>query len=177
MKSRHLSHVTMTVSRLALAMSIALGGTAALAVGEDTADHTAHHPADASSAAKTIPAKTGAIKTTKGMGTNSAVMGAMDQMDGHMKTMQELHQKFMAAKTPAERNALMPEHQKAMEDAMRMMQGMAGMGMMGAMKSMPKSGQLPADMAVRHQMMEKRVEMMQSMMQMMMDRLPAGTEK
>ena len=170
-------HFAMTVSRLALAMSITLVGTAALAVGQDTTEHTAHHPADVSSAVKTTPAKTGPIKTTKGMGTNSAVMGAMDQMDGHMKTMQELHQKFMAAKTPEERNALMPAHMKAMEDAMTMMQGMSGMGMMGDMKSMSKPDKLPADLAVRHQMMEKRMEMMQSMMQMMMDRLPVGTEK
>lgn len=177
MKSRHLPHFAMTVSRLALAMSITLVGTAALAVGQDTTEHTAHHPAGASSAVKTMPAKTGPIKTPKSMGTNSIVMGAMDPMDGHMKTMQELHQKFMAAKMPEERNALMPEQQKAMEEAMRMMQGMPGMGMMGDMKSMPKPDMSPADMAARHQMMEKRVEMMQSMMQMMMDRLPVGTEK
>lgn len=177
MKSRHLPHFAVTVSRLALAMSVTLAGTAALAVAQDKAEHTAHHPADVSSAAKTMPATTGPINTKKGMGTNSSVMGAMDPMDGPMKTMQETHQKFMAAKTPAERNALMPEHQKAMEEGMRMMQGMAGMGMMGEIKSMPKSGQLPADLAVRHQMMERRTEMMQSMMQMMMDRLPVGTEK
>ena len=136
--------LTMTVSRLALVMSIALTGTASLAVDQDTTEHTAHHPAGVSSA---------------------------------VKTMQDLHQKFMATKTPEERKALMPEHMKVMEEAMGMMQGMSGMGMMGDMKSMPKSDKLPADMAVRHQMMEKRMEMMQSMMQMMMDRLPAGTEK
>ncbi|MDP3863741.1 hypothetical protein [Rhodoferax sp.] len=169
--------LTMTVSRLALAISIALAGTAALAVGQDTTDHAAHHPAGVSSAVKTVPAKTGAIKTTKGMGTNSIGKEKMDQMEGHMETMQALHQKFMAAKTPEERNVLMPEHMKAMEEAMRMMQGMSGMGMMGDMKSKPMPDKLPADMAARHQMMEKRMEMMQSMMQMMMDRLPGATEK
>ncbi|MDP1945481.1 MAG: hypothetical protein Q8K76_16990 [Rhodoferax sp.] len=148
-----------------------------MAVGQDTTDHAAHHPAGVSSAVKTVPAKTGAIKTTKGMGTNSIGKEKMDQMEGHMETMQALHQKFMAAKTPEERNVLMPEHMKAMEEAMRMMQGMSGMGMMGDMKSKPMPDKLPADMAARHQMMEKRMEMMQSMMQMMMDRLPGATEK
>jgi len=173
----HTHRFTMTVSRLALAMSIALAGTATLAVGQDTTEHTAHHPAGASSAVKTVPATPGATKATKGMGANSIVMGKMDQMEGHMKTMQALHQKFMAAKTPEERNALMPEHMKAMQAAMGMMQGMSGMGMMGDMKSMPMADNFPADMAAHHQMMEKRMEMMQSMMQMMMDRLPVAAEK
>jgi hypothetical protein len=170
-------HFAMTVSRLALAMSITLGGAAALAVGPDTTEHAAHHPAGVSSAVKTMPAKTGAIKTTKGMGMNNIVKEEVGQMDGHMKTMQELHQKFMAAKTSEERNALMPAHMKAMEEAMSLMQGMSGMGMMGGMKSKPMPDKLPADMAARHQMMEKRMEMMQSMMQMMMDRLPGAIEK
>lgn len=168
---------TMTVSRLALAMSIALGGTAALAVSQHTTEQTAHHPAGASSAVKTMPIKPGATKATIGMGAHSIVMGKMDQMEGHMKTMQALHQKFMAAKTPEERNALMPEHTRAMQAAMGMMQGMSGMGMKGDMKSMPMADNFPADMAAHHQMMEKRMEMMQSMMQMMMDRLPGATEK
>lgn len=173
MQTRHLA---MAASRLALAITLA--GTAALAVGQETTEHEAHHPAGVSSAVKTMPAKTGAIKTTKGM--NNIVKEKVAQMDGQMKTMQELHQKFMAAKTPEERNALMPEHMKAMEEAMRMMQGMSGMGMMGMMgdmKSKPMPDKLPADMAARHQMMEKRMEMMQSMMQMMMDRLPGAIDK
>ena len=174
MQTRHLA---MAASRLALAITLA--GTAALAVGQETTEHEAHHPAGVSSAVKTMPAKTGAIKTTQGMGMNNIVKEKVAQMDVHMKTMQELHQKFMAAKTPEERNALMPEHMKAMEEAMRMMQGMSGMGMgmMGDMNSKPMPDKLPADMAACHQMMEKRMEMMQSMMQMMMDRLPGAIDK
>ncbi len=168
-------YFTMTASRLALAMSITLAATAALAVGPDTAEHAAHHPAAVSAAVKTMPAGTGAMDTTNGIGR-----GVIDPMDGHMKTMQELHQKFMAAKTPEERSALMPEHTKAMTDAMAMMQSMSGMsmkGMMGDMNSKPMADKMPADMAAHHQMMEKRMKMMQSMMQMMMDRLPGATEK
>ncbi|MBE0474140.1 MAG: hypothetical protein IBX54_08105 [Rhodoferax sp.] len=160
----------MTASRLSLAMFIALTGTAVLAADQATTDHTAHHPATAASAGQ----------NTNGLGTSGSGRQAMDQMETHMKAMQELHQKMMAAKTPEERSALMPAHAKAMTDAMGMMQGMSGMtgmGMMGGMKSKPMADKLPADMGACHQMMEKRMEMMQSMMQMMMDRLPAATEK
>ena len=91
----------------------------------------------------------------------------MARMDTQMKAMREMHDKMMAAKTPEERNALMAEHMKTMQEGMTMMNGMSP-GDMGGMKE-----GLPA----RHQMMEKRVEMMQSMMQMMMDRLPAAPAK
>jgi len=36
---------------------------------------------------------------------------------------------------------------------------------------------MKGDMTARHQMMERRMDMMQSMMQMMMDRLPAVPTK
>ena len=103
------------------------------------------------------------------MGTASASsMAAPDQMarmDAQMKTMRNMHEKMMNAKTPEERNKLMAEHMKAMQDGMAMMGGMKGMqGMTG-------------DMGPRPQMMEKRMDMMQSMMQMMMDRLPAEPAK
>jgi hypothetical protein len=49
-------------------------------------------------------------------------------------------------------------------------------GMSGADKAGMK-GKMPADMAAHHQMMAKRMEMMETMMQMMMDRLPATPAK
>ncbi|MEO8024256.1 hypothetical protein [Polaromonas sp.] len=88
----------------------------------------------------------------------------MARMDEHMKTMRTMHDRMAGAKTPEERNALMAEHRKLMQEGMAMMGGMGGM--MGHMQG---SG---GDPAARQQMMEKRMEMMQSMMQMMMDRLP-----
>ena len=106
----------------------------------------------------------------------------MAAMDTQMKTMQAMHDKMMAAKTPEERNALMGEHLKTMQDSMRMMNGTAdGMGgmmgdRMGGMKSDMKGG-LKSAMAARQQMMEKRLDMMQAMMQMMMDRQPAAPAK
>jgi len=111
------------------------------------------------------------------MGTASASsMGTPDQigqMDAQMKTMQVMHDKMMSAKTPEERNKLMAEHMKTMQDGMAMMEGTSSAGM-GGMKGM--SG-MSGDMGARHQMMEKRMEMMQSMMKMMMDRMPTAPVK
>ena len=90
----------------------------------------------------------------KAMGADK--MAAMDQ---HMKSMQALHEKMMAAPTLEPRQALMAEHMKTMQEGMTMMKQMGGKGMKG-------------DMASRQQMMEKRMDMMESMMQMMMDRMP-----
>lgn len=92
---------------------------------------------------------------------------AIVKMDKQMQVMREMHEKMMRAKTPEERNALMAEHMKTMQEGMNMMGGMAGHGM-GGMR-----GQMKGDMTTQHQMMEKRMEMMQSMMQMMMDGMQA----
>ena len=78
-----------------------------------------------------------------------------------MKSMQEMHAKMMAAKTVEERHALMADHMKAMQD---------GMTMMGQMKG-AKPNRAPAgDMPMSPEMMGKRMDMMEMMMQMMMDR-------
>ena len=142
-------------SSLSIALAVAITGAPIWAA--TTAEHDTHHPSGAASApiAKTMPSKSKL---------------AMAGMDSQMKTMQEMHNKMMAAKTPEERNALMAEHMKTMQDGMAMMSGMspAGMGGMGGMKG---------DMAGHHQMMGKRMEMMQTMMQMMMDRLPPVSAK
>ncbi len=94
----------------------------------------------------------------------------MGKMDAQMKKMREMHEKMAAAKTPEERNKLMAEHMKTMQDGMQMMSGMGGAGM-GDMKGMPN---MSGDMGAHHQMMDKRMAMMESMMQMMMDRMPAA---
>ena len=118
--------------------------------------------------------------TMKPMGTAStSPMAAPDQMgkmDAQMKTMQAMHDKMMAAKTPEERSKLMAEHMKTMQDGMAMMEGMSGTGM-GGMKGMQGMQGMGGDMAARHQTMEKRMEMMQTMMKMMMDRMPAAPMK
>ncbi len=95
----------------------------------------------------------------------------MGEMDAHMKRMQALHEKMASAATPEERQKLMDEQRQEMQQGMAMMQQMhhggsmmdgAGMGTMG------QKGK-PADQKIQLQMVEKRMDMMQAMMQMMMD--------
>lgn len=139
----------MTLTRsLPIVLAFGIVGVPAWSAQDD--QHQAHHPAGSASApaSKTMPGKSGAETA---------------RMDTQMKTMGAMHDRMMAAKTPEERNALMPEHMKAMQGGMAMMAGMAP----GAMPGM--NGDVAA-----HQTMEKRMEMMQAMMQMMMDRLPAA---
>ena len=114
------------------------------------------------------------------MGNMDMAKMDMGKMDAQMKKMHEMHDKMMTAKTPDERNKMMAEHMKTMQDGMKMMEGMGGAGMSGmagmqdmkGMKGMKGMGDMK-DMPAHHQMMEKRMAMMQSMMQMMMDRMPA----
>ncbi len=142
-----------------LVLAITVVSASAWAAQDD--QHQAHHPAGAATASKAMPGKAGPD---------------MARMDAQMKAMHEMHDKMMAAKTPKERNALMAEHMKTMQEGMTMMDGMSSGGMGGVKCDMQGNmkGSMKGDMAAHHQMMEKRMEMMQSMMQMMMDRLPTA---
>ncbi|VTU35964.1 hypothetical protein H4CHR_03794 [Variovorax sp. PBS-H4] len=87
------------------------------------------------------------------------------RIDEQMKLMQDMHQKMMAAKTPAERAALMKDHMRAMQGSMNMMSQMkSGMRRHGAGKS-----SLREEPTMQADMMERRMDMMEMMMQMMMD--------
>jgi pectin methylesterase-like acyl-CoA thioesterase len=60
------------------------------------------------------------------MGSAAAAPGMakhdhMAMMDAQMKTMQGMHDKMMAAKTPEESTKLMDEHMKSMQSMMQMM--------------------------------------------------------
>ena len=103
----------------------------------------------------------------------------MAAMDAQMKAMREMHEKMVNAKTPEQRNALMAEHMKTLQAGMATMNmmGGAGMGAMGAMGAMQGGKPMPGDINQRQQMMEKRMDMMQSMLQMMVDRMPAAPAK
>ena len=137
-------------SSLSIALAVAITGAPIWAA--TTAEHNAHHPAGTASApvGKTMPSKSKL---------------AMAEMDVQTKSMQDMHNKMMAAKTPEERNTPMAEHTKTMQDGMTMMNGMSTGGM-------SEGSGMPKDMGMRHQMMEKHMGMMHAMMQMMMDRLP-----
>ena len=120
-------------------------------------------------ACNTAPAMPMGVASASSMATPDH----MARMDTQTKTMQGMHDKMMAAKTPEERSKLMAEHMKTMQDGMKMMDGMSGAGM-GDMKGMQG---MTGEMGARHQMMEKRMEMMQTMMKMMMDRMSAAPAK
>lgn len=159
--------------------TLALLAAPAYAAGSD--EHDAHHPAPpAGQRLAQAPQAAQGMGMGMGMaGTTAAPAGYAEQM----KAMQAMHDKMLAAKTPEERNALMAEQMKLMQDGMATMGRMGGgMGMGGgAMMGGNRPGAAPAqpgDMASRQQMMEQRMDMMQSMMQMMMDRMmPAPSTK
>jgi hypothetical protein len=144
------------VRPLSLALALIALGAPSWAAQHD--QHKAHHPAGSASAAAAKPMPE---KTTP----------EMARMANHMKAMQEMHDKMMAAKTPEERSALMAEHMKTMQEGMGMMKRMGGMGGMTGAKSMP------TNMTERQAMMEQRMDMMQTMMEMMVDRLPQTPAK
>jgi len=130
---------------LAVAVAVSTG-----ALAQSDKKHAAHHHPECASA----PAA---------QATPKAATVAPAQMDMQMKSMQEMHEKMMAAKTPEERQALMTEHMKSMQGGMAMMAQMKTPGAEGGGKSMSP------------EMMGKRMDMMEMMMQMMMDREAART--
>jgi len=135
---------------LVFALAAALS-TSVLAQTDE--DHAAHHPEGASA-----PAAKAAPKVAPKAATATSA-----QMDKQMKSMQEMHEKMMAATTPEERQALMTEHMKSMQGGMAMMDQMKAPGAKGGGKPMSP------------EMMGKRMDMMEMMMQMMMDREAART--
>lgn len=132
-----------------LAFALVLSIVTPFCMAADAADHTEHHPeATSSKVAPQNSPKTSSVQMAK--------------MDAQMKAMRDMHEKMMNAKTPEERNALMAEHMKTMQDGMSMMNGMMGNRTSGKQTMSPQE-------------MQKQMEMMQTMMQMMMDRMGAQT--
>ena len=140
------------------------------------------------------PGTTDAAAPSNGMASMAmGAGGSMPAMDERMTAMQTMHQKMVSATTPAERQAMMAEHMKAMQGGMAMMKemhamhgapggsGAGGMGMMGApggaapMAGMGDGKGMASDMAKHHQMMTEHMAMMQMMMDMMADRMPPAS--
>jgi hypothetical protein len=88
-------------------------------------------------------------------------MPSPNQMDAMTVSMRQMHEKMMAAKTPEERSSLMKSHMALMKD------GMAMMGQLRDDKSGPGTG---GSMSMSPEMMGRRMDMMEMMMQMMVDR-------
>jgi hypothetical protein len=155
-----MSHLRQTVLTIAL-VAAAVGAWAQTDARVD-AQHKQHQAnVLATEQASATPAASAAAPTNA---------GKMAAMDSKMKAMDEMHQKMMAAKTPEEKKALMAEHMKTMQEGMKTMDMMGGTGMADMQGKRPK----PGNMDQHHQMMEKRMSMMESMMRMMMDQMPAS---
>jgi hypothetical protein len=130
---------------LALSLALASVGTPVLA---QTDPHVSHHPA-AVAPATAAPAP-------------DPVAGAMDRMLDHMAAMREMHEKVMAVKTPKERNALLAAETKMMQDAMKML----------SETTLDAQNGMGCDTSARDKAMDERMQMMQVVMQLMMDRIP-----
>ncbi|MHB8950492.1 MAG: hypothetical protein ACYC4S_15745 [Rhodoferax sp.] len=152
-----MSHLRQTV--LTIALATAAIGAWAQSNAQVDAQHKQH--------------QANVLATEQASAAAPANAGKMAAMDSKMKAMDEMHQKMMAAKTPEEKKALMAEHMKTMREGMKTMGMMGGAGMADMQGNKPMSG----DMGEHHQMMEKRMSMMESMMQMMMDRIPPPAAK
>ena len=156
----------MTTLRLTV-LTLAMAAASLGAVAQTDAEHTQHHASEPAKKTLKVPTAKSPSKP------NESVVA----MDGKIKAMREMHEKMMAAKTPEERKALMADHMKAMQDGMSMMEkmdSMGGMSMMGGNGPDAKQGGMSMDMMNHHEAMQKRMEMMTTMMQMMMDRMPAS---
>ena len=95
----------------------------------------------------------------------------MAQMDEHTQMMKALHEKMASATTPEARQILMDKQRAEMQDCMAMMDDMKkGDGKMGAMGGgMMEQKGAPPDANAQMQMMQKRMDMMEMMMQTMLD--------
>lgn len=153
----------------AVALATAFAATGAFAqTSAPTADeHTAHHP-DSAASAPAIPA------------APPAAPDSTAAVQAHMKAMRDLHDRMLQARTPKQREALMAEHRQLMQEGMALMGAMRpggmggmgagpGMGGMGAMAPAGAASAAPMELAARQRMLEQRMDMMQSMMQMMSD--------
>ena len=89
------------------------------------------------------------------------------QWQQHITQMRELHQNWMAGKTPEERQKLMEEHRQAMGRSMQNMGGcMAGGGMMGMGQGMmPLDTVEQVDLRIQH--MEQMIEQLRAHREML----------
>ena len=111
-----------------------------------------------------------------GQAASSPGMGMMDmdRMHDQMQIMRETMDRAHKTDDPDKRRQLMQQHMTQMHDMMGNMRGMMGPGMMtpAEVKGKMDGGQMGgASMDERHQMMERRMDVMQQMMEQMMEQM------
>ena len=98
---------------------------------------------------------------------------AMAEMDHQLQRMLALHDRMMNAATMEERQRLMAEHRKVMQEGMGLMTRMLQSGQMttGAQDGVPGPGGTPVDSESSVQLLLRGIEILQTMQLMMMDQL------
>jgi hypothetical protein len=142
---------------LALTISL-LASSPAWALQAD--QHQSHHPDTPLASTPASAAQSAAAAQH----VDHEASAATPAVDAQIDAMHAMHEKMMAAKSPAERKALTAEHERMMRDGMKMMAGMSN-------KEGAAGG---CDMGERERHMAEHMEMMQAMMQMMMDRMDSA---
>lgn len=91
-----------------------------------------------------------------------------DQMEKHLQEMQAVMDKMHTTQDPKERRKLMEEHSKAMREMMKDMSSSSNEMKMGMMSGGPKTGEaMPEGEKMRQYLLEKRIDMMNMMMEQM----------
>jgi len=94
-----------------------------------------------------------------------------DQMETHLKGMDALMQKMHSTSDPAQRRRLLDQHRKEMSKLMENMRSSRDDMRMGMMGGGARHGQeMPEGEQLRQHLIEKRLDMMDNAMEMMMQR-------
>ncbi|HZR02587.1 MAG TPA: hypothetical protein VFA81_05365 [Burkholderiales bacterium] len=91
-----------------------------------------------------------------------------DEMEKHLKGMQALMDQMHATSDPKERRKLMDQHAREMGEMMKGMRSSSDEMKMGMMSGGPKAGAtMPEGEKMRQHLLEKRIDMMNMMMEQM----------
>ncbi len=148
--------------------SLAISGFAVAQTTTSKEDHSGHHPSGSPAAAP---------------GLAQPTPMAPDAFEKQMGVMQDMHQRMRLAKTQAERAALMKEHTRLLQESMAMISQMRGKGAMPPPAPTAGAGQgapgMPCmtGMEDMHKHMDRRMAMMEQVLQMMVDREVASPRK
>jgi hypothetical protein len=118
--------------------------------------------------------------TTAAVPSSGSSMDMSSQMDEHVQRMKALHEKMMIATNPEARQVVMERQREEMQGCMATMNQLKqGGGMMGNTGGgMMEQKGAAADAGPQMRMMQKRMDMMEMMMQTMMDQqgMMSGTK-
>ena len=91
-----------------------------------------------------------------------------EEMEKHLKDMQAQMEKMHTTKDSKERHKLMDQHTKSMNEMMKGMRSSSDEMKMGMMSGGPKGGgPMPEGEKMRQHLLEKRIDMMNMMMEQM----------